>query len=59
MPTRFDKTPMRDVLLLELRCRMLVAMAMTMPPLPRLNPSRLQLARRPKRKLQREKRKKR
>jgi DNA repair protein RAD7 len=59
MPTRFDKTPMRDVLLLELRCRMPVAMAMTMPPLPRLNPSRLQLARRPRRKLQRERRKKR
>jgi hypothetical protein len=59
MPTRFDKTPMRDVLLLELRCRMAVAMAMTMPPLPRLNPRRLQLARRPRRKLQRERRKKR
>lgn len=50
---------MRDVLLLERRCRMAVAMAMTMPPLPRLNPRWLQLARRPRRKLQRERRKKR
>jgi len=59
MPTRFDKMPMRDVPLLELRCRMPVAMVMTMPPLLRLNPRLLQLARRPRHKLQRERRKKR
>jgi hypothetical protein len=59
MPTRFDKMPMRDVPLLELRCRMPVVMVMTMPPLLRLNPRLLQLARRPRHKLQRERRKKR
>jgi hypothetical protein len=57
MPTKFDKTPMPDVLLLELRIRLLVATTMLLPQT--LNPRLLQLARRPRHKLRRERRKKR
>jgi hypothetical protein len=57
MPTKFDKTPMPDVLLLELRIRLLVATTMLLPQTP--NPRLLQLARRPRHKLRRERRKKR